>query len=145
MEVDTATTGPKHIARLVERGLVTIEDRSAEDLRKDFVLPTDRLITLVEAELYEGASLFAYLMSPDRRREFIADAMRKLAQQYLFRSRRTRGRGFEQLAHASPRRGARQRNRRLRLSMVCFRRVHRRDLRNDRGLMPKCLRKELEK
>jgi hypothetical protein len=68
MEVDTATTGPKHIARLVERGLVTIEDRSAEDLRKDFVLPTDRLITLVEAELYEGASLFAYLMSSPRRR-----------------------------------------------------------------------------
>jgi hypothetical protein len=68
MKVDRAMTGPRYIARLVERGLVTIEDRPLEDLRKDFVLPTDRLITLVEAEFHQAARLFAYLMSPPPRR-----------------------------------------------------------------------------
>jgi hypothetical protein len=63
-----AMTGPRYIARPVERGLVTIEDRPPEDLRKDFVLPTDRLITLVEAEFHQAARLFAHLMSPPSRR-----------------------------------------------------------------------------
>src|ERR1700680_614686 len=41
-------------------------DRARVDLRKDFALPTERLITLVEAELYQGGRLIAYLMSQRR-------------------------------------------------------------------------------
>lgn len=68
MRTDHAMTGPQYIARLAERGLVTIEDRPAEDRRKAFVLPTARLIELVEAECHQTASLFAYLISSRSRR-----------------------------------------------------------------------------
>jgi hypothetical protein len=68
MKVDHATTGPNYIARLAERGFVTIEDRPADDLRKDFVLPTQRLLELVEAECHQTARLFAYLIAPRSRR-----------------------------------------------------------------------------
>jgi DNA-binding MarR family transcriptional regulator len=68
MKVDRNTTGPSYMARAVERGLVTIEKRPAEDRRKDLVVPTESMLKLVEAELQRTARLLLYLISPRRRR-----------------------------------------------------------------------------
>ncbi len=57
MHVDQSRTSPKYIRYLVQLGLVEIEARPAEDRRKDFVLPTARLLKIVEAELPRALGL----------------------------------------------------------------------------------------
>src|SRR5665213_2989865 len=51
MDVDFSRTGPKYIAYLVELDLVAIERKPSVDRRVDFVVPTKKLLELVEAEL----------------------------------------------------------------------------------------------
>ncbi len=65
-EIDRATTGKKYIARLVDLELVSIRT-TTDDRRKHFVVPTKKLIALVETQLLpRAAKLFLYLISPPR-------------------------------------------------------------------------------
>ena len=67
MKVDRAVTGPSYIARLVDRGLVEIQESPAEDRRKHLVVPTERLLQLVDAELPLVAKRLLFLI-PSRTR-----------------------------------------------------------------------------
>jgi hypothetical protein len=68
MHVDRSTTGPKYIAYLADLHLVVIEDRPEMDRRKDFVVPTKRLLKLVEAELDRVVELAVTITPRTKRR-----------------------------------------------------------------------------
>ena len=67
MDVDFSRTGPKYIAYLVELDLVAIERKPSVDRRVDFVVPTKKLLELVDAELVCAVQLAIAITPPDKR------------------------------------------------------------------------------
>jgi|SRR5579862_4017499 len=68
MKVDRATTCPKYMAYLADLHLIVIEDRPANDRRKDFLVPTKDLLKLVEAELERVVELAVTITPRTNRR-----------------------------------------------------------------------------